>query len=340
MEAQLAADFGIRTEKGCYYAPVGPQEARLKTTKFAEKKITLIDVRVPNYVPCFSIRTQRMYDDIFGIEVQIGVLEFDKRFWIEVEAKKDQATQIARAFFDEEGRELVSQIGNVRPVGRDGRYLRVERRGWVATEPEKMIDTAKALAKLVTYVDDKIRQTFEDATSLGLTLCTDSDTPRLYGTVGRLNVTVDLVGVPGDTSGKYWYTHIQVDASGPQGLRILHKDFDSDTESIDVHNPFLRPLVCISGDHETDIVRLFDAQEFVDAMLPIVHGNKGSSITESGVQLQLPGTFHPNLTEWIQTALTAARYVDEAGRSLPKEPMGGEEVRATVFEVPRIRGDS
>ena len=40
-EAQLAADFGIRTEKSCYYAPVGPQEARLKTTRFGEKKITL-----------------------------------------------------------------------------------------------------------------------------------------------------------------------------------------------------------------------------------------------------------------------------------------------------------
>ena len=51
------------------------------------------------------------------------------------------------------------------------------------------------------------------------------------------------------------------------------------------------------------------------------HGNKGSSITESGVQLQLPGTFHPNLTGGFKPpSLQPAMWMRQAG-AYPRNPL-------------------
>ena len=87
-----------------------------------------------------------------------------------------------------------------------------------------------------------------------------------------------------------------------------------------IHNPLVSRLIHVSGDDPHSVQALFDDQEWIDNLLPLVHGLPGTEVNESGLIIRCTEK-RVDLATLIQQALVVARGLRTHATRLQKESL-------------------
>lgn len=172
----------------------------------------------------------------------------------------------------------------------------------------EFIHTASALVDALEAAYNRHWIAASEAT--GLTLSKSTAAPlSLRGTIHGLTVSAKHQETDDEN-----FTEVNVRIRGPSGLWVVHRDQPtrSGDTPIDMGHPVLSSTVRVTGNAPDRIRALVSAPAVVEALLPVVHGFPGSTLTATRVHLVVPGRAGPALEEHIELAVNLARAVAAA----------------------------
>ena len=274
-------------------------------------------------------RNSPLFNRVSKAEFQVGEGEFDSQFLITgkrasgLELLQPELRQaILEAYSASANLPFVLSIRNKKPIG-DNRGRTVVRLRFpkqtytsVYNARSDQIHTLQGYIESARAVYHALSERLwrpwrKAAADHGLTL--DEEKVELSGTVEGLFVQVTR----GDN-----LTHafeVRIAVRGPKGLHLVHADrAPTQGGQIAVSNPLVSRMLSIQGDDTSSIEAMFGDSEWIDNLLPLVHGYEGSEVTESGVTVRVTEYF-PDLSRVIQQAVVVAKGLEKHAPRLPKE---------------------
>ena len=314
------------TLQGCdvqvEYEHTGDEHTPRHTNIYIQLPITLPDLKVsPQNMSSSAARLLGVQD------IEIGVADFDPRYVIKG-AGSELLDDAVRGRLDE--LRAIDQTNDVvvkLSPNEQGTELLIQKGGWLEHDKplRRYISSAEAL--LMELQESRLRPWAAVAAATGLTLTEEAGLPQLTGQIHGCPVSIRIV-----RDGKRWRTVITAQTAGPAGLHIVHKDHTSGGRPLSIPNPVLSMTVSVFGDDPEVIKEFLSDESRTSALLPVVHGHPGSTVTEDTITLQAQGWLLNDLPEVVEkvTALLAAMSTRSACEDRSQQRAARTKERATT----------
>jgi hypothetical protein len=341
MLKRVAEQFeGGEVEPGSLFAfsqlhfqhPNGRGRLRFRSSGSKNKTYwTILTLNHEQAAPALRVTSQGFFDEIAtslgGEDILIGQAGFDSLYRIRGGPK-----EAVQQTLDSNAQRCIRRLSNLREITLNASQFQIEVQNWLKTEDAVIHFINSGLDCYHAMLSGYSSPFQAMAATRGLQLRTEN--PIGFNVSGTISGVVIKAQYDADEAS----IMIRANWKGPQKrFHIVHKDEASRgqrDDGVDLGNPVLDRMICVTaqgGDPEA--TRAFLNQSGVaDGVLPVVHGYRGSTITQKQVTLITGSVSAAKMGEAIDhvvAAVTALQVGQETMASLPKGAHTSEETGET-----------
>jgi hypothetical protein len=282
-----------------------------------------LELRIQRVLPELRLSPEGLLADVgkaVGMQdIASGDPDLDRRFVIAStdppEARAILRAPVVRAIFALfQGEPGTLLWLDVLPGSESGTsVVRVRRSGWLADHApvRELIAAGEELARALVRAWDG--PWVEAAQARGLAV-------GKLGQRGAATLVGVLEGIPVEARARRgprgWRTQVTAWVDGPAGLRVIHREQAREEgwekRRVALGNPVLDMLVAAKAEDDAALRGLLADEAVTEALLPVVHGRRGSTLQHDSVRLVAPGRLTDDLGAAIDDALALARAVRAA----------------------------